>query len=146
MTAIVRETYYEALFTLISGLTLTPALATTGRRVRLLQDMEDAELPALFMAVGDQPTERSFPDEPIHKLEAKVFLFCANPSEETSADIFLNEMIDALEAAIEPPPALGPQTLGGLVHYCWITGRTEVFQAPNGTRAAAIVPVEMLVA
>jgi hypothetical protein len=146
MTAITRETYYGALWTLLKGVSLTPAIQTFDRRVRLLQDLEDGELPALFLAVGHQPTERDFPNEPRHKLGAKVFLYCANPDQHTSADIFLNQMIDAVEAAIEPIVPLEPQTLGGLAHYAWIAGTTEVFQAPNGTRAAAIVPIEMLVA
>jgi hypothetical protein len=144
MSAIVRETYYAALFALLESVVTTPALVTIGRKVRVLDGMNDGELPALFMAVGKQPTTRQ-QSIAKHRLEAHVFLYAANPDQNTTADMVLNGLIDAVEAALEPSPGFTNQTLGGVVSHCWIEGDTEVFAGPLGTRAAAIVPVVMVV-
>jgi len=139
-----RETYYSALFSLLQALAPGTVL-TVDRRVRLMERMQPAELPALFMAVGNQKTVQSLKSPASHFLTAHVFLYCANPDPHTSADIALNELVDALQAAIAPAPPFETQTLGGLVHHCWINGESEFFPSPNGERAAAIVPIEMLV-
>jgi hypothetical protein len=139
-----RETYYSALFALLA--TLAPGtVLTCDRRVRLMERMQPAELPALFMAVGNQKTVPSLKQPPAHFLTAHVFLYCANPDQHVSADMALNALVDALQAALAPAPPFATQTLGGLVHHCWIDGESEFFPSPNGERAAAIVPIEMLV-
>ncbi len=145
MSAITREIYYEALFSLLQGLKANGAVIIADRRVRLMEEMQTAELPALFMSVGHQKTEQSLKQEPKRWLNATIYLYCANPDQHTSADVALNGLIDALEATVTPPPPYETQTLGGLVHSCWIEGETEVFAGPNGERAAAIVPIRMLV-
>lgn len=145
MSAIIRETYYAALFTLLSTLKTNATVTTCDRRVRLIEEMQPAELPALFMAVGKQRTVQSKNQEPKRWLGATVFLYAANPDQHTSADVALNGLLDALEAVIVPSDAFVTQTLGGLVHSCWIEGETEVFPGPYGERAAAIVPIEMLI-
>jgi len=141
MTALVRETYYRGLWALLQGVVTSPAIATYDRRLRAMERMGDGELPALFMVVGKQVTERKSA-LPVRRLGAEIFLIVANPDTKTASDIALNGMIDAVEAALDPG-ALALQTLGGLVSHCWIEGDTEIFSAPNGTRAAAIVPVMM---
>jgi hypothetical protein len=139
--SIVRENYYAPLWTLLSA---GNAFVTKSRKVRLLQDMEDGELPAIFMAVGDQPTTPSKNSPAKYRLGAKVFLYAKNPDQETSADMQLNALADALEAAIEPGPGTGSQILGrDDIELVAIEGKVEVFAAPNGTRAAAIVPIEI---
>jgi hypothetical protein len=142
--AITRETYYGALFRHLE-IVLGAQFVTIDRRVKLMEEMAAGELPALFMAVGHQKTQQSLKQEPIRDLAATVFLYAANPSQTVSADMELNRLVDALEAAIAPAPAFTVQTLGGIVHYCRIEGTTEVFPGPNGERAAAIVPIQMRV-
>lgn len=142
MTAIIRETYYAPLFALLQG---AANFKTAERRVRHLETMDDGELPALFMAVGHQPVERDTKAWPKRKLLATVFLYCANPDAHISADIALNALLDAVEAALEPAPGQEMQTLGNLVSHCWIKGEVEVFAGWDGVRAAAIVPIEIMV-
>lgn len=141
--SLTRETYYGALYALLSGIA---AFRTIDRRVRFMEEMGDAELPALFMAVGNQKVTTHLKTPPVVQLGAKLFLYCANPDQHTSADIALNGLVDQVGAALAPAAPYATQTLGGLVQYCWITGDAEFFAAPNGERAAAILPVEMLVA
>lgn len=142
MANFTRETYYAALFAL---LTTSPGLKTVDRRVPLLENMDAAKLPGLFMAVGKQETRQQRGLPPIHVLGAEVFLYAANPDRTISADIVLNGLIDAVEAVLKPDPSTNVFTLGGLVSHCWIDADTEVFSGALGERAAAIVPIKMLV-
>lgn len=147
MTGFTRETYYAALFVQLQGLKTAGTVVTINRKVRLLNAMEPAELPALFLAVAKQRMPRVTNQPATHHLNAHVYLYAANPDPNVSADMALNGLLDALEAALAPPPAQPNQTLGGLVQYVKMADAQdiEVFAGPNGERAAAIVPIEMLV-
>jgi hypothetical protein len=139
--SIVRETYYATLWALVQA---SSSFVTKSRRVRLLQDMEDAELPAVFLSVNHQPTTPSINSPAKYQLGALVYLYCANPSQEIAADIALNGLVDALEAALAPAPGQGSQSLGrDDVQGAWLSGTVEIYPAPNGARAAAIVPIEI---
>jgi hypothetical protein len=143
--SIIRENYYAPLFALVAA---SATFKIASRRVRLMETMEDSELPAIFMSVDHQPTTPSINEPAKYKLGAKVFLYCAVPDTaadtKTSAAVALNGLIDALEAALEPAPGFGSQNLGrDDVQGAWISGDVEVFDAPNGTRAAAIVPIQI---
>jgi len=135
-----REAAYAALFAQLA----TVPVKTSSRRLRLLEEIGPAELPALFMTVDRQhvePRPRGLP--PKHTLGALVYLYAANPDPHQPAGSLLNDLIDAVEAALTP--VSGPETLGGIVAHCWIEGAVVVFEAPKGQRAAAIVPIHMLV-
>jgi hypothetical protein len=139
--SITRETYYATLWALVQS---SSSFVTKSRRVRLLQDMEDSELPAVFLSVNHQPTEPSINSPAKYKLGALVYLYCANPTQEIAADIALNGLVDALETALAPAPGQGSQNLGrDDVQGAWLSGTVEIYPAPNGTRAAAIVPIEI---
>jgi len=143
--SIVRETYYGALFALLQSLQTGSTVQTCDRRVRFLHEMGAAELPALFMAVDRQQLLQRRGQPSRHQLGARIFLYAANPDRHTAAGIALNGLLDALDAALAPQAGAEVQTLGGLVSHAWIDGPVEVFEAPQGERAAAIVAVQMLV-
>ena len=146
----IRETYYAALFTLLSGLQTTGVVTVCARKIRLLADMGAAELPALFMVVDHQNIEqrRGFP--PKHTLAAKVYLYAANNDRHVTGGIALNTLIDAVETILTPGPLASVQTLstaqnpGDLVSHAWIEGKVEVFEGVD-QRAAAILTINMLV-
>lgn len=144
-----RETYYGALWTQLETLakTANPSgpFVTLGRRVRLLEDMEDGELPALFMGVASQEMARVTKSPPRHFLDALLFVYAANPDDTVAAAIALNGYIDVIEALLAAPPGFEEQTLGGAVEFCRLDGKLEIFDGPRGVRAAAILPVKMLV-
>ncbi len=140
-----RETYYTALFAMLQGLHTAGTVATADRRVRFLNEMSAAELPALFMAVDRQTLQQRRGQPPRHQLGARIYLYAANPDRYTAAGIALNGLIDAVEATLAPADGSDVQTLGGLVSHAWIEGPIEVFEAPQGERSAAIVTVQMLI-
>ncbi len=141
-----RETYATALFERLKTLQDTGAVVVCDRRVRQIDDCNDADLPALFVCGDDEDTAQADGAPPIHTLGAQVYLFAANPDPNTSAEIALNGLIDAVEQALAPDSwATGTCTLGGLVQHCRIEGKSRKYVSVLGTRAAAILPLKMLV-
>ena len=137
-----REAAYGALFATLG--TLGGAVTTTDRRLRALDELNSAELPALFMAVGDQQVEARHGLPPKRTLTADIYLYAANPDPHSAAGPALNDLIDALEAAVAPPAYADVQTLGGVVDHCFVEGTIAVYEAPKGQRAAALVTIHML--
>lgn len=138
---ITRESYYAALF---AKLVTIPGIVTSGRRMKLIDEMSQSELPALFMVIDKQETTtvRGLPSR--HVLSASVFVYAAAPDHHTPAGPVLNGLIDAVDAALAPDFE-GFQTLGGTCSHCWIDGTTEVFDMGLGEKAVAIIPVQILV-
>jgi hypothetical protein len=139
-----REAAYSALFELLTSLQTQGLVKTCDRKVRAIDDMNEPELPALFMAVHDQEAEVRDNFPPMRTWGAYVYLYTSNPDPNTPAGIALNNLLDAVEAALSPGWR-DEQTLGGLVDRCRIEGTIEIFEGLLGQRAAAIVPVKMLV-
>ena len=140
----IRETIYSALFAVFAPLKAQGVVKVCDRRVRFLDEMAAAELPALFMAVDHQKTAQQRGLPPRRTLGAKVFLYAANPDRHTPAGAQLNGLIDAVEQALAPAEGEGAQTLDGAVSHAWIEGQIEVFEGPQGQKAAAILSVQML--
>jgi len=139
-----REIAYSALFQTLETLVTSATFRVAQRRLRSLNDMNAAELPALFMGVGDQDVTARHGLPPRRRLGAEIFIYAANPDPATAAGIQLNNLIDAVEAALAPATPGLTQTLGGAVEHCWIEGVIAVYEAPKGQRAAALVPVHMM--
>jgi hypothetical protein len=137
-----RDAAYAALFARLQAVS---AFRTHGRRLRLLEELGQGELPALFLTVGNQETRRQRGLPPLHILTAHVFVYAGVSDPHAAPGAALNALLDAVEAAIEPVPGQDAQTLGGQVHSCRIEGTTEVFEGTQGDRAAAIVPIQMIV-
>ncbi len=136
-----REGCYAALFALLAA---TPGIAIASRKLKLLAEVNNAELPALFMQV-DRQTAAQKPGTPAQRrLMALVYLYAANPDPNGVASTVLNGLIDAVETAILPAPGAQVQTLGGAVAHAWIDSAIEVYEAPKGQRAASVIPVLML--
>lgn len=140
-----RETAYVALFALLSILKTNGLVRLCDRRARLLDGLSASELPALFMAVDHQQITRQAGQPPKRQLAAKVYLYASNPDRHRPAGVILNDLIDAVEAALAPPVADAVQQLGGAVAHAWIEGPIQIFEGPDGQRAAAILSVQMLV-
>jgi len=140
-----REVAYSALFTLLQSLQTNGAFKTCSRRVKLIDDMNNAELPALFMGTSDQHIEQRMGSPAKRTYTAQVFLYVANPNKHTAAGIQLNGLIDAVEAALAPSVMARVQTLGGVVAHAWLDGKQEVYELPQSERAAAILNISLLV-
>jgi len=138
-----RETIIQALF----SLALTAATFNTSGR-RLLLWSKVSSFPALFV----QSTGTHYPPREARTLPTKRTIMAelwvytdvgkdpnANPEQG------LNDIIDAVEAALQPGINAIAQTLGGIVSHAWIEGEIEQFPGVLDGIAKAIIPVKILV-
>ncbi len=132
-----REPIYAALFALVSA---AAPFVTASRRVRLLNEVQPSQLPALFMQqMGENALANRFAPGK-YTLRVDLALYAQSTDANASAAPQLNALVDAVEAAITAQP----QTLGGLASHCSVAGDIVYFEGTLGTRAGAIVPVEIV--
>lgn len=138
-----REAVFSALW---ERLQVIQGIATFSRKLRHWSEVPSSEQPALFLACGNQglQQERNFPA--VLTLKATLHLYVHGGEDPAAApSVRLNELLDAIEAAIETPADEPAQTLGGLVQHAWIAGEIETDEGVLGDQAVAIVPIEILV-
>jgi hypothetical protein len=139
----IREPIYGALFALLSN---AADFTTASRRLRHWSDVGPVEQPALFVVQKSETAERKSGFPPKWRAMVDVFVYVHAPDDVTPPSTVLNPLLDAIEAALAPGGAGGPQTLGGLAEHAWISGKIETDEGVLGGQTVAIVPVEILVA
>jgi hypothetical protein len=137
---------YQALFDLTSGLSWpTGSLAYTSRRVQTFEDLPAQ--PALCQAEPDETLADVTGMPSITTLGAS-WLICHQAGRDDSAipAQTTNAILDAVKALfVDPTDPDFAQTLGGLVHKCWIEGRIQKFQGDLDGQALIVVPIKILV-
>lgn len=141
---IARETIYAALFARAAG---AAAFATTARRMRHWSTLAPVEQPALYMR---QKTEtaaiKALAAPTVWTLGVELYLYVHSSDPYAPPVGALNPLIDAVEAALAPPPATGLQDLGlpNMVRHAYIAGRVEINEGGLRDQAVAVIPVEIL--
>ena len=142
-----REDIFSALFALTAGLTWgSPprTLAWSARRVKLWDDLPAQ--PALCQAEQDEDVAEVTGLPSKTTLSASWLIYhnlgkdpAATPAAET------NLILDAVQALFPSGDPDQVQTLGGLVHHCFISGK--LFKDPGDLdgQALIIVPIKILV-
>ena len=136
-----REAIYSALFDLVCT---APGLVTTSRKLKHWDDVGPSEMPALFQAQGQQTALQMTGLPARWELTAKLYLYVSTQGAVSPGEV-LNPILDAIATALDLTP-IGPQTLGGLVHYARIEGTIETDEGTLGNLAVAIIPVKILTA
>lgn len=145
-----REGIAHALFSLIQGL---PGLVTTSRRLLHWSEVPAEQQPAAFLPEGKQIPKNS-PDgnQVIWRYEYSIYLYAYLEDTTKTPASQLNNLLDALEAALNPsqvgPPGFSGsmQVLGdttGRIRHAWISGAIETDEGVLGSQAIAIVPIEI---
>ena len=137
---ITRETIYAALF---AKLIAAYGWGEFSRRLKHWGDPFAS--PAMFMAQRHETPsqQRGLPSK--WTLLADVYIYINMGESDTELPaIQLNPALDAIEAAVAPDSSSGFQTLGGLVSHAWINGTIETDEGTLGSKAVAIVPIEIL--
>lgn len=137
-----REPIYAALFAKLSA---SAGYATTSRRLKHWNDVPSGEQPALFMAQRNEVAAtkgRGLPTE--WTLSVDVYVYVRTDGGQAPGPL-LNQLLDAVEAALAPSQLENVQTLGGLVHWCRIEGAIETDEGTLGDQAVAIIPISMFV-
>lgn len=141
---VARETIMAALMALLET---APGFRTgPKRRLKLWKDVADQ--PAIFVRNGGD----DYPARAVNGLPAKttmhveIWIYAkAGPDPAVIPGVLINNLIDAVEAVIQPTAATqGRQTLGGLVSHCWIEGRIEMDPGDIDGQAKAILPLKIL--
>jgi hypothetical protein len=138
-----REAAYVALFAKLQ--TLSGTFKLIDRRLRTLEELPQPNFPALFMTVAPQKVVAKPGVPPRVTLGASIFIFVSGNATAASG-IVLNNLIDLVTTTLAPSPSpfTPQQTLGGLVAHAWIEGTIDVFEAIKTQRAAALIPITML--
>lgn len=135
-----REPIYSALFALVSGL---GGIRLASRRARAFADVGSGDQPALFMEQKSEQQDVSTKMPGKWTLHVDLLIYVNTGGNEPSVvpASVLNPILDAVCAALVPPPQLGEQTLGGLVARCRVNGSIEIVEGVQGDQAFAVVPV-----
>jgi hypothetical protein len=150
-----REAIYSALFALVSQGEGQPGKITgaggetllfTSRRVKLFGDLPAQ--PALCQAEHGE-TYAQQTNLPYKRTFSASWLLYHTAGNDPSAvpSTTTNNLLDAIGAAITPYPN-NPgyrQTLGGLVHHCFINGKVFRESGDLDGQALFIVPITLLI-
>src|SRR5215831_10977815 len=99
---IIRETIYEALWRLATG---AARFASANRRLRHWADVAPVEQPALFMIEKGGHAKVTTLGAPIvWTLYAEFYVYAHSSDPYLAPATILNPLLDALEAALAPPP------------------------------------------
>lgn len=138
-----REPIAVALLNLVSA---TAGAVTVSRELRHFNEVQPEEMPYLCLVGGNQvvdQTTRSGP--PKYLLRFDVYLYVNRKDSADPAQTLLNNMLDALEASLQPEQCFPEQTLGiGTVRHCRVNGTISTDEGTLGDVAVAVVPIEVL--
>jgi hypothetical protein len=138
----------EAIFSAVLDLLTQGAgrsFPTIGDRV--IPWTECSEQPALFLRpVADHYAPRKATGLPqAVTIEAEIWLYNRSDDPETPPVRGLNDLIDAVEAALAPPTPGFSQTLGGLVANVAVGRAIDKSPGDLDSQAIALIPLSILV-
>jgi hypothetical protein len=141
---VARETIYAALFARLSAI---PGIVTASRRLKHWDDTPPALQPALFLVQRHEHPHQARGLPAAWTLAVDLYLYAhAGGDPNAAPSQTVNALIDAIEAALDPDPATGVQSLGGLVSHCWIDASgIETDEGALGEQAVAVIPIAITV-
>lgn len=145
-SASTREAAVEALRVVVAG--AYPWKLGPARRLKLWSDVPAAMRPACFIFEGGQEVASwSESAAPKRAMEVKLFVYLNARDPSVAGAALLNDVMDALDAALAPrgaDAAIGRNTLGGAVHHCRIDGKTLKDPGDLDGDALLIAPVRLI--
>jgi hypothetical protein len=140
--SIQREPIYVALFMLLSNAT---GIVSASRRLKSFNNVSPADCPALFMTqhTESHQAQTKLPGKWNITVDVAIFVNTGANDPDVVPSSVLNPVLDAVTAIIEPPIAIGEQTLGGLVERCRIAGSIQIVEGVQDDTALAVIPVEI---
>jgi hypothetical protein len=140
-----REQIYAALFAQLQSAMLAPAgpFKTVSRRWQDPSQISPADRPALYQVQKDEVAKTSVIGTPIlWKIGLDLVLYTAGDSEPGVVQSSeLNNLLDAVELALQSATPGMTQSLGKQVNYCRIDGKIEIVENVQGTMALAVMPI-----
>lgn len=143
--AITREGVANALLTQINAAMTAAGAVTVSRRLLHWSDVESSQQPAVYIAAGAQaPKQDPGGLTTVWRVNFEVYIYAWESDNTKSPSTQINNLLDALEAALAPVQPAVKQTLGGTVSHCWISGSVITDEGVLGPQGMAIVPIEVL--
>ena len=137
----------QALTALLAVVASTAAFKLTSRRDRAPESIGPAESPALFLVeTGEEYRRPAINLPPIRTLRVDAIFYNDVGSSLNAVPLTLiNAALDALDVALQPDNRMtGLFTLGGLVNSVTIDGEIQKATGAKTGKAAAIVPLRIL--
>ena len=134
-----REPIYAALWDLVSA---APGLVLTSRKLKHWEDVQQSEMPALFMAQGAQVAHIQTNLPTIWELDVTLWLYVGTQDASSPGEV-ANPIMDAITGMLAWVPSITKQTLGGLVHYARIEGTIETSEGTLGNTEVLRIPVKI---
>jgi hypothetical protein len=150
---VARETIYTAFWNqVLTAKDRTSGLfpfVTSSRRLVHWANVSSDQQPAIFMTEPQEHVEQKLGVPPKWMFRLSLFIYDNCGSDPTALPgPRVSALLDAIDDALTPLGGPGGrQTLGGLVHRCWINGSVMRYEGIEGMmdQSVAIVPIEILV-
>lgn len=147
MATATRDTVMAAILTVIQGMTFaTPVTgkttwATTGNRLRLWGDVPPDQQPAAFLVTHSEQDEYRGLGLYRRRLDLRVYCYTRSDGGPGAPD--LDTIMESFEAAFNPPDnfSTNSNTLGGLVYFCRIEGKTFKDPGDLDNQTMLVVPI-----
>jgi hypothetical protein len=137
-----REQIFAALFQL---LLTSGGFVTTGRKLLHWADVPASMQPALYLVKTTEQYVRNRGVPALVHFVLHLYLYAMTSDPEISPQEVLNPLQDAIDSALlSGIDGEGNQTLGGLVHRCWIEGEVITDEGLLGEQAVARIPINIL--
>jgi hypothetical protein len=147
-----RESILQALYNLLSK---SASFKSGGRRLVDPEGITPDESPALFLVAHEDPykREQGYNLPPKREISALAFFFntvgkdpnTGLPDPNAIPEKPINDALDALDALLAPDNRMTKaNTLGGLVQACLIDGTVMRSSGDVNGRAAARIPIRIL--
>ena len=137
-----REAAVTALVSLVSGAYAWGS--PISRRLKLWGDVPLANRPACFVfSGGNQSYQWRQSVDPKRQLLIRLFIYTNAKDQSIVGATELDNIMDALDAALAPGPGRTMQTLGGLVAWARIDGEVLIEPGDLDGDGLAIVPIRI---
>lgn len=141
----IREPIYAALFTLIQKMKIEGmATPSFSRRYQHWDQVDVMAAPAIFQQQYEEEAQQQ--EMGLTKWQNTVNLWIYFDASNNNAipDQTYNNIMDAVEAVLTPPPPQRKQTLGGLVTHVWIDGKVPYSDGALDNKAVFLVQIKVL--
>lgn len=144
-----REAISAALFALLetsngSGAKQYP-FQTFSRAARIWGDVPDGSQPAAFLVKTDE--QISNPDAygaPIYNCGYVLIVYAkADPTSPENSEPMMNQILDAIDYALQSKPIGQPQTLNGIVINAWLEGTAYYDTGILDAQIALVIPIRV---
>ena len=121
------------------------------QRARVPDDIPANQQPAMFLIKPKEVWNQTSGDFTMTTYRLQYFLLVSTRAAGTpedsgsTAENILDNILDAIDTALQSPRKGEPQTLGGLVTNCWVEGQVDIDTPVLFEQCAIWLPITVVV-